>query len=70
MGHSDARGPADHNEQLSMKRAQRVRDLLVSRVPGLDGRIQIDGRGEAELRDRRESQDAHRRNRRVELWML
>lgn len=47
VGHSDSVGPADVNQQLSLRRAEAVRDALVA--GGIDAdRIRTAGAGEAE----------------------
>lgn len=70
VGHTDARGAADYNMHLSLKRANSLRDYLIERfgVPG--ERIEAEGRGEQEPLRRGDSASAHARNRRVDLRLL
>lgn len=44
-GYTDRIGQADYNQQLSLRRARRVRDFLAARVPG--ARYEIAGYGES-----------------------
>lgn len=60
-GHTDVRGNNDYNEVLSLRRAIRVRDHLVSRGVSLN-RIGVIGFGE-----RMPVSTEHRLNRRVEI---
>jgi OOP family OmpA-OmpF porin len=46
-GHADRAGPADYNQELSLRRAQSVRDVLTSRGIPADN-ISIAARGESE----------------------
>ena len=46
VGHTDAVGDPEFNRLLSLKRAERVRDYVVSR--GVMAPIKVDGRGEDE----------------------
>ena len=67
VGHTDAQGSWDYNEDLSMRRARTVRDLLVYEF-GLNYRdIEVDGRGENELLSDEWTEAAHAVNRRVEV---
>ncbi|PTL81462.1 OmpA family protein [Vitiosangium sp. GDMCC 1.1324] len=65
-GHTDSKGPAEVNEELSYKRAESVRDYLVER--GVDSsRIRTEGRGEAEPIASNKSPEGRANNRRVEI---
>lgn len=65
-GHSSAVGNAAYNLQISQRRADAVRDLLVSRY-GVDAdRISTIGYGETRLLDTSNTAQAHKLNRRIE----
>jgi outer membrane protein OmpA-like peptidoglycan-associated protein len=65
-GHTDSRGSAETNEQLSQKRAQAVASYLATR--GIDGsRIQVVGRGENQPVASNDTTDGRASNRRVEI---
>ena len=72
--HTDSRGTADYNMQLSINRANAVRDYLTER--GIDeDRIEIRGYGETKLRNRCKdnvtcTEAEHRYNRRTEIVIL
>lgn len=64
VGHTDPAGSEDYNRELGRKRAEAVRDRLVS--AGVDpGRLRVESRGESETVSR--SPDEHWRDRRVEF---
>jgi outer membrane protein OmpA-like peptidoglycan-associated protein len=65
-GHADAVGTAKYNDQLSMTRAERMREILVEK--GLPPeRITVAGRGKREPLVRTENGVPEPRNRRVEI---
>ena len=66
VGHSDSRGDAQANQQLSEKRAQAVANYLYSRGVRF-GSLNVIGAGETQLLDQGSSDEAHSRNRRVEI---
>ena len=66
IGHTDAVGNAQFNDQLSRQRAQRVRDDLIKRGIAAD-RIEVSGRGKREPLVKTSSDVAEPRNRRVEI---
>lgn len=72
--HTDSRGTADYNMQLSIRRANAVRDFLST--GGIDeNRIQIRGLGESMLRNKCKdnvpcTEEEHRYNRRTEIIIL
>jgi len=68
-GHADARGNAEFNQDLSERRAANVREALVELGIGADLITSV-GHGATRLRDMRETEDAHQRNRRVEFVVV
>lgn len=68
-GHTDRIGNQHYNLKLSKKRADKVKEFLVSL--GLDGnKMIVIPRGEQNLLDKGFSKEAHEKNRRVELQIL
>jgi outer membrane protein OmpA-like peptidoglycan-associated protein len=68
-GHTDARGGAAFNLQLSERRARNVMNELIKLgIPG--ERIEAIGYGATRLRDTRTDEAAHQRNRRVEFVVV
>jgi outer membrane protein OmpA-like peptidoglycan-associated protein len=66
IGHTDTMGTDEHNDRLSLQRAERVRTLLVER--GLAAKdIETSGRGKRELLFPTSDQVEEPRNRRVEI---
>lgn len=68
-GHSDARGDAVFNQELSERRAANVRVELVRLGIPAD-KIDSVGYGSTHLRDRQTSAVSHQRNRRVEIVVI
>lgn len=69
QGHTDDRGAAEANQQLSQKRATAVKDELISLGIAAE-RLQSEGRGEScPIADNRTA-DGRARNRRVTLTLL
>lgn len=66
IGHTDAVGTVQYNDQLSLQRAERVRDDLVSRGIPQD-RIAVSGRGKREPIVPTSEDIPEARNRRVEI---
>ena len=62
-GHADTRGSDQYNADLSLQRANAVKDFLVSRGVQSD-RIDVQGLGEREIIDLGNTEEAHARNRR------
>lgn len=72
VGHTDAKGTAAYNRELSRRRAEAVQDRLAVTLGAAAPRIQVEGRGEVDpvasnTRDGRDDQRGRARNRRVEL---
>ena len=66
VGHTDSRGAADYNEQLSLRRAESVRDYLVAN--GVDASLlSVEGQGESSPVSSNDTPEGRRKNRRVEL---
>ncbi|WP_264982339.1 OmpA family protein [Pseudodesulfovibrio portus] len=65
VGHTDAAGPAGYNLNLSLKRAQAVRNFLASEFDLSDNMFEVDGMGERKLL--RPAAPLDSRNRRVEI---
>lgn len=65
-GHTDSVGAAEMNKELSLERAQTVRDALVESGVSPD-RIQVEGFGEERPVADNGSQDGRANNRRVEI---
>jgi OOP family OmpA-OmpF porin len=65
-GHTDAVGPEDYNQRLSVQRAEAVKSFLAER--GVDAaRITVVGYGELRPRDTNDTIEGRRLNRRVEI---
>lgn len=69
-GHTDKRGDADHNLDLSERRAKTVRELLQRRYPAQAALFQSKGFGESSLRYDGDTPNDHELNRRVEVLLL
>jgi len=68
-GHTDKRGEAAYNLRLSQQRSQAVATYLVEKH-GVDGnQLQPNGQGEYFLIDDGDSDEAHAKNRRVEILL-
>ena len=65
-GHADTTGSADYNQELSLRRAQNVRDALVARGVDADA-ISIAARGESQPANPTGDGVRSRENRRVEI---
>jgi outer membrane protein OmpA-like peptidoglycan-associated protein len=66
IGHTDAVGTMQYNDQLSLQRAERVRDELVSRGLAADS-IEVSGRGKREPLVPTSEGISEPKNRRVEI---
>ena len=68
-GHTDARGDAEYNRRLSERRARAVAGYLIE--AGLSSaRFTVEGLGKAYPLDTADTDEAHARNRRVELGIV
>jgi outer membrane protein OmpA-like peptidoglycan-associated protein len=68
IGHTDTMGTEEHNDRLSLQRAERVRSSLIQRGIGIPpGSLHVAGRGKRELLVPTADQVAEPKNRRVEL---
>jgi outer membrane protein OmpA-like peptidoglycan-associated protein len=68
IGHTDTTGTDEHNDRLSLQRAERIRVLLLARGLGISAsNVLAAGRGKRELLVPTADQVAEPRNRRVEL---
>ncbi|MFQ3250443.1 MAG: OOP family OmpA-OmpF porin [Glaciecola sp.] len=66
-GHTSSVGRAEYNQFLSQKRADAVKQMLITKY-GLDGtRLQAQGFGETQLKDPANTAEAHKINRRIEI---
>jgi outer membrane protein OmpA-like peptidoglycan-associated protein len=65
VGHTDAMGSSDYNQDLSERRAQSAASYLYSR--GVDRRIETLGRGESEPVASNDEEYGREKNRRVEI---
>ncbi len=68
-GHTDARGGDEYNQRLSERRARAVADYLIE--AGLSSELfTVEGLGKSYPLDTGDSDEAHARNRRVELGIV
>ena len=69
-GHTDAQGSVDHNLDLSRRRAEAVKVALLAEATGLSGnQVDVDWKGESQLLYTGNTEEDHRRNRRVEVLL-
>ncbi|MDQ6997607.1 MAG: OmpA family protein [Mariprofundus sp.] len=68
-GHTDSRGSAQYNQQLSEQRAQAVKWYLMDRGMA-SNRIGVEGRGESQPRASNDTQAGMQLNRRVEMLII
>lgn len=64
-GHTSAKGKAEYNMNLSEKRAQAVKQILIDQFSIQSDRLSAVGYGETRLLDSANSTQAHKKNRRV-----
>ncbi|CAN0601839.1 unnamed protein product, partial [Ectocarpus sp. 12 AP-2014] len=69
-GHADVRGDDQYNLELSLARAEKIRDLLLEEEPALAGRVDAHGDGEARPIDGGDSARSHANNRRLEVTLI
>ena len=69
-GHTDADGTDEYNQTLSQKRAESVRNYLISTYSIAAGRLEAKGWGEAKPIDTNDTSEGKANNRRVELVKL
>jgi outer membrane protein OmpA-like peptidoglycan-associated protein len=68
-GHSDILGTPDQNEQRATDRATKARKYLIDKgIPS--GKVLAFGRGSREPKDSRNSMDAQKKNRRIEIQIV
>ena len=70
IGHSDARGDAARNRQLSERRAERVKQILVNSFEIEADRLSTEGRGDTLPIASNATPEGRRANRRVEVLVL
>ena len=69
IGHTDSTGDADYNKDLSLRRAQTVRDYLVD--TGIQPeKLRVVGRGEVEPIASNDTEEGQAKNRRVEVVVV
>ena len=69
VGHTDSTGPDAYNQKLSMRRANSVKDYLVSKGIPAD-RIYTEGKGESEPIATNATREGRAQNRRVEIELV
>jgi len=69
VGHADARGDEQRNMVLSWQRAEAIYSEVLQADPGLQGRVQVSGRGEYDPIDLGNDDNAHRANRRLQVLL-
>lgn len=68
-GHTDSKGPDGYNQNLSLRRAEAVRKIMIK--GGADGsRITAEGYGETKPRETNDTVEGRRMNRRIEFRIL
>lgn len=69
VGHTDSTGPAAYNQKLSVRRADSVKDYLVSKGVPAD-RIYTEGKGESDPIATNATREGRAENRRVEIELV
>ena len=67
IGHTDSVGPEEYNQQLSVRRAQAVKDYVVKEFGADPGRIMVSGEGESNPVADNSTREGRAKNRRVEV---
>lgn len=67
VGHTDATGDAAFNQQLSERRAESVKNILVNTFSIDESRFNFSGKGETEPVDKNDTEKGRANNRRVEF---
>ena len=70
VGHTDSRGSADYNQDLSERRAESVRAFILEGQQDLRGSLEARGEGESRLLTPDDTEQAHALKRRVEIQVL
>lgn len=70
VGHTDKRGSNSYNQSLSKKRAEKVRQVIGNKKSSLQSMICVEGKGESELLYEGNTENEHKRNRRVEVKLV
>ncbi len=70
IGHTDSTGPENYNLNLSLKRAKRVAEELIKRLPELKSRITYIGMGEKMPIAPNDTEEGRKLNRRVEIIIM
>lgn len=66
-GHTDIRGSAEYNQNLSLKRAQAVKSYLVTHFRIPESHLRTKGYGKTQIIAEGDDEASHARNRRVEI---
>ena len=69
LGHTDTKGTSDYNINLSLKRAQAVKEILINQGIS-DNSISLLGKGENELAVNTPDETKHPANRRAEVKII
>lgn len=67
VGHTDAAGDEAFNQELSLMRAEAVKNILVTEFSINEGRFQFSGKGETQPVDENDTEKGKANNRRVEF---
>jgi len=69
-GHTDSQGKEDYNLKLSQRRAEAVRNYLVSRYPTTTNRLRVEAYGESKPNASNDTEEGRASNRRVEFRQM